>query len=36
MYFFYLNRTSFSLVQRNNFDYYEIINGIIITLNFLI
>ena len=34
MHFFYLNRTSFSLVQRNNFDYYKIINDIIITLNF--
>ena len=26
MYFFYLNGTSFSFVQRNNFDYYKIIN----------
>ena len=25
MYFFYLNGTSFSFVQRNNFDYYKII-----------
>ena len=34
MYFFYLNGKSFSFVQRNNFDYYKIINGVIITLNF--
>ena len=34
MYFFYLNRKSFSFVQRNNFDCYKIINGVIITLNF--
>ena len=26
MNFFYLNGTSFSFVQRNNFDYYKIIN----------
>ena len=32
MYFFYLNGTSYAFVQRNNFDYYKIINDVIIKL----
>ena len=34
MYFFFSNGMSFSFVQRNNFDYYKIINDVIIMLNF--
>ena len=32
MYFFYLNGTSFSFVQRSNFHYYKIINDVTIKL----
>ena len=34
MYFFYLNGMPSSFVQRTNFDYYKIINDVIIMLNF--